>query len=133
MGPRTIRALGRLGGWFLRLWPKLYRTESVGWERVIEARKAGRQLVFCLWHGELLPAILGHCDEGIVTMASRSKDGEVIAVALSVLDYRVARGSTGKGGSRALEAMESVMREERRDAALTVDGPRGPAHVVQPG
>ena len=133
MGPRTVRVLGKLGGLFLRLWPRLYRTEHVGWERVTEARKSGRQLVFCLWHGELLPAILGHCDEGIVTMASRSKDGEVIAVALGVLDYRVARGSTGKGGSRALDEMEEVMRNERRDAALTVDGPRGPVHVAQPG
>ena len=77
-------------------------------------------------------SIQAHRGEGIVTMASRSKDGEVIARWLERNGYVVARGSTSRGGGAALREMVRAMRLGRH-GALTVDGPRGPARVVQPG
>ena len=65
-------------------------------------------------------------------MASQSKDGEWIARWLEANGYVVVRGSTTRGGSQALREMVRQVRSGR-NAALTVDGPRGPARVVAPG
>ncbi len=133
MRPVTARFLGRIAGILLRIYFRLYRTDSIGWDRVLEKRREGFTIVFALWHGELLTPIVLHRGEGVVTMASRSTDGEVITAMLHSINYRVSRGSTKKGGRKALEEMAEIMGTERRDGALTVDGPRGPAHVVQKG
>ena len=77
-------------------------------------------------------SIQAHRGQGIVTMASQSKDGEVIAQWLTLNGYSVVRGSTSRGGSAALREMVRRVRSGRH-AALTVDGPRGPARIVQPG
>ena len=77
-------------------------------------------------------SIQAHRREGIVTMASQSKDGEIIAGWLERNGYVVVRGSTTRGGSQALREMVRHVRSGR-NAALTVDGPKGPARVVAPG
>jgi lysophospholipid acyltransferase (LPLAT)-like uncharacterized protein len=51
---------------------------------------------------------------------------------LEHIGYSVVRGSSSRGGSSALRDMVRQVRGGRH-AALTVDGPRGPARVVQPG
>ena len=96
----------------------------------LEARKV--PILFALWHGRMLVPIQVHRDQGIVTMASKSKDGAIIAEWLSRIGYSVVRGSSSRGGSSALRDMIRQVRTGRH-AALTVDGPRGPARVVQPG
>jgi lysophospholipid acyltransferase (LPLAT)-like uncharacterized protein len=76
--------------------------------------------------------ILAHLHEGIVTMASRSKDGEIIARWLWRNGYIPTRGSTKKGGRAALDEMAEHLRAGRL-AALTIDGPKGPPRVAQAG
>jgi lysophospholipid acyltransferase (LPLAT)-like uncharacterized protein len=76
--------------------------------------------------------IQAHRNQGIVTMASQSEDGEIIARWLERNGYRVVRGSTSRGGGEALRQMVRQVRSGRH-AALTVDGPQGPPRVVQPG
>ena len=88
--------------------------------------------VYTLWHGRMVLPILAHLHESIVTMASRSKDGEIIARWLIRNGYIPARGSTRKGGSAALQEMIELVRAGHA-AALTIDGPKGPPRVVQPG
>jgi len=46
--------------------------------------------------------------------------------------YHAARGSTSRGGVRALAQLKRDM-AGGRPAAFTIDGPRGPARVAQPG
>ena len=92
----------------------------------------GVPFVYTLWHGRMVLCILAHLHEGIITMASRSKDGEIIARWLERNGYVAARGSTGKGGRAGLEDMIAGVRSGRR-AALTVDGPKGPPRVAQAG
>jgi lysophospholipid acyltransferase (LPLAT)-like uncharacterized protein len=46
--------------------------------------------------------------------------------------YAAARGSTSRGGARALVQLRREL-EQNRPVAFTVDGPRGPARVAQPG
>jgi hypothetical protein len=89
-------------------------------------------ILFALWHGRMFLSIQAHRHEGIVTMASRSKDGEIIAGWLERNGYKVVRGSSSRGGSEALREMVRQVRSGRA-AALTVDGPQGPPRQVQPG
>jgi lysophospholipid acyltransferase (LPLAT)-like uncharacterized protein len=108
------------------------RIERLHFDRHEELMRRGVPFVYTLWHGRMVLCILAHLHEGIITMASRSKDGEIIARWLERNGYVAARGSTGKGGRAGLEDMIAGVRAGRR-AALTVDGPKGPPRVAQPG
>jgi len=101
-------------------------------ERYLGLKARGVPFVFALWHGRMVLPILAHRHEGVVTMASRSKDGEIIARWLARNGYLPARGSTTRGGGTALMEMVRQLRAGHA-AALTVDGPKGPPRVVQPG
>jgi lysophospholipid acyltransferase (LPLAT)-like uncharacterized protein len=108
------------------------RIERLHFERYLELRARGVPILFALWHGRMFLPIQLHRGQGIVTMASQSEDGEIIARWLERNGYRVVRGSTSRGGGEALRRMVREVRGGRH-AALTVDGPKGPPRVVQPG
>ena len=94
--------------------------------------RAGRQPILALWHGRILPATLYWRDRGIVVMTSQNFDGEWIARIIARFGFRAARGSTSRGGARALVQLRREL-AAGQPAAFTVDGPRGPARVAQPG
>jgi len=96
----------------------------------LQARRV--PILFALWHGRMFLPIDVHRHEGIVTMASKSLDGNIITCWLENNGYLVTRGSTSRGGSEALRRMVRQVRLGH-NVALTVDGPRGPARVVQSG
>jgi lysophospholipid acyltransferase (LPLAT)-like uncharacterized protein len=108
------------------------RIEEKSAERHRDLLARGVPFAFALWHGRMVVPILAHRHEGVVTMASRSKDGEIIARWLRRNGYVPARGSTTRGGGAALLEMIQEVRAGH-PAALTVDGPKGPPRVVQPG
>jgi lysophospholipid acyltransferase (LPLAT)-like uncharacterized protein len=68
----------------------------------------------------------------MLTMASKSADGEMAARILDRLGYIVVRGSSSSGASSALRKMLHRS-ESHQIIGLTVDGPRGPAWSVQSG
>jgi lysophospholipid acyltransferase (LPLAT)-like uncharacterized protein len=84
------------------------------------------------WHGRILPATFYFRGRGIVVMTSENFDGEWIARIIERFGYGTARGSTSRGGRKAILQMVRAMKNGRA-AGFTVDGPRGPARVVQPG
>jgi lysophospholipid acyltransferase (LPLAT)-like uncharacterized protein len=104
-----------------------------GAEHFDELMRVGRPPILALWHGRILPATLYWRDRGIVAMTSQNFDGEWIARLMARFGYRAARGSTSRGGARALVQMRRELVRGRHSVAFTVDGPRGPARVAQPG
>ena len=88
--------------------------------------------MFAFWHGRILPATLFWKHRGIVVITSQNFDGEWIAGIIRRFGYGTARGSTSRGGARALVQLRRDL-AAGRPAAFTVDGPRGPARVAQPG
>ena len=94
--------------------------------------RAGRAPIFAFWHGRILPATLYWRDRGIVVITSANFDGEWIARLIARFGYRSARGSTSRGGSRALVQLRREL-ASGHPVAFTLDGPRGPARVAQPG
>jgi hypothetical protein len=124
-------ASGLIGGGILGLRATI-RIEEIHMERERGLRAKGVPFIYTLWHGRMVLCILAHLHEDIVTMASRSKDGEIIARWLERNGYVAVRGSTGKGGREALQEMVDYIGAGHR-AALTIDGPKGPPRAAQLG
>jgi lysophospholipid acyltransferase (LPLAT)-like uncharacterized protein len=121
VGSPLIAALGRTLRW-----------QVEGYEHYDAIRRQGRQPIFAFWHGRILPATWFWRDRDIVVMTSENFDGEWIARIIRRFGYGVARGSTSKGGARALARLRREM-HAGKSAAFTLDGPRGPACTAQPG
>jgi lysophospholipid acyltransferase (LPLAT)-like uncharacterized protein len=121
LGYRAVALLGATLRW---------RTE--GFEHFDDAIKSGRQPIMAFWHGRILPATYFFRRRGIVVITSENFDGEWIAGIIERFGYGTARGSTSKGGRRALLQLRRDL-ASGRPAAFTIDGPRGPARVAQPG
>ena len=126
------RLFSLLAGAAIRLLRAAIRVERLHRDRYEGLKARGVPILFALWHGRMFLSILEHRGQGIATMASQSKDGEIIARWLARNGYVVARGSTTRGGGQALRELVRHVRSGRY-AALTVDGPKGPPRVVQPG
>jgi lysophospholipid acyltransferase (LPLAT)-like uncharacterized protein len=97
-----------------------------------DIHRSGHQPILALWHGRILPGLFYLRHRGIVVITSRNFDGEWIARILARYGFGTARGSSSNGGARALVQLRRDL-AEGRPAAFTVDGPRGPARVAQPG
>lgn len=129
---RRVRWIVRAGVWIIRALAGTWRMETIGGEPLADARRRGQRVIFTLWHGELLPLLWHQRGTDVAIVISDHRDGEIIARIAESLGYATVRGSSSKGGSRALIGL---MREisSGRDGAITPDGPRGPARVFAPG
>ena len=107
-----------------------WKIEGAGhYQAVIDS---GQQPILALWHGRILPGLHYFRDRGIVVITSQNFDGEWIARILHRFGFGTARGSSSRGGARALVQLRRELAAGHA-AAFTVDGPRGPARVVQQG
>lgn len=97
-----------------------------------EARMSGRPLIFALWHGRLLPLAWYHRHRGLATLISSSQDGEYIAGVVARWGYTVVRGSSSRGGGKALRELVRLARAGQH-LAVTPDGPRGPREQLKAG
>lgn len=128
--------LPRLLGFLVYLAISVYRLTlriSIVGEKHREAVRAmGKKPLHAIWHQRMVGGILAHRGLGFVTMASKSADGEIIATFLKFWGFKAARGSSSKGGDLAvLEFLEAF--KGAPGAALTPDGPRGPARRCKRG
>ena len=117
-------AIGVLG----RTW----RWRVSGLEHFDAIFASGRFPVMAFWHGRILPALYYFRRRGIVVITSDNFDGEWTAKIIHRFGYTTARGSTSRNAARAVLRAKRRM-EEGHAVGITVDGPRGPALVVQPG
>jgi lysophospholipid acyltransferase (LPLAT)-like uncharacterized protein len=129
---RRVRWSARVGAAVLRMLASTWRVRQVhdeGWRAL---RRQGAPWVFAVWHGDLLAAVCAHRGEGIAMLVSEHSDGEIIARIGAQFGQRTVRGSSSRGGSRALLGLVRALRDGVV-VAVTPDGPRGPRHAVQPG
>lgn len=108
------------------------RSVRIGQENYLRFRREGTPVVFVFWHGQLLPLVHYHRDEGIVVLVSEHADGEYITRVIERHGFGTARGSSTRGGTKGLKALIRAARAGK-DLALTPDGPRGPAGDFKPG
>jgi lysophospholipid acyltransferase (LPLAT)-like uncharacterized protein len=129
---RKAAAIAAVGGPLIAALGSTYRWRVDGFSHYESIVASGRQPIFAFWHGRILPATLFWKDRGIVVITSQNFDGEWIAGIIRRFGYGTARGSTSRGGARALVQLRSDL-ANGRPVAFTIDGPRGPARVAQPG
>jgi lysophospholipid acyltransferase (LPLAT)-like uncharacterized protein len=108
------------------------RWQTEGLEHLDKIAADGRLPIMAFWHGRILAATYYFRHRGIVVITSENFDGEWIAGIIERFGYGTARGSTSRGALRALLQLKRDMAAGWA-AAFTVDGPRGPAGVSQPG
>ena len=92
--------------------------------------------IVAFWHGELLMQPFNYHKlkpkSKVSAIISDHKDGEAITRTVEFLGIDSIRGSSSKGGLKALmNAIKEL--KEGNDIAITPDGPRGPRHSVANG
>lgn len=109
-----------------------WRRRVVNREAVDALRARKEPIIFAFWHGQMLPLLYQHRDEGVAILISSHRDGELIAQVAHRLGYRTVRGSSSRGAGRALLGMVREL-EAGGEVAVTPDGPRGPAERFASG
>ena len=101
------------------------------WEEPSEKALACK-VIQPFWHRSIIPATYCFRNRGIAVMTSSSFDGEYIARIIEKFGFRAVRGSSTRGGVRALRGMHREI-EAGHGVAFTIDGPTGPRYVAKPG
>ncbi len=108
------------------------RIELRGFEKVRPIINS-RKFIWAVWHSRLLlPNYLSRGLEG-TAMVSSSEDGEFVARILKRQGHEAFRGSTTRGGIKALSALIKKLKEKQRVSIIIPDGPQGPRFKVKLG
>lgn len=124
--------LGVLLGAVARVWLMTLRL-TVDVHPALLKEAPGRPWVLAFFHGKQWPLLAWRRRRPTAVMVSHSADGAIQARALSILGFSIVRGSSSRGGARALAAIIRLLETRAHDAAFAVDGPRGPYGVPKPG
>lgn len=122
VGPGFLVGLGR--SWRFR------EVDSRG--RPAAGRYRAGKGIYALWHAQQLPLTLRHRSENIAVIVSQHRDGEIISRMVEGIGYRTIRGSSTRGGSKALHEFSRAA-SEGHSLAITTDGPQGPPRKCKPG
>ena len=108
------------------------RVKYIGREIEEQLKKQGKTWIYTAWHENTAMTAWFIRNQQVAMMASDSKDGEIIARGISLFGNIPVRGSASKGGAKAVKAMVKLLKQGH-SAAITPDGPRGPARQLQRG
>jgi lysophospholipid acyltransferase (LPLAT)-like uncharacterized protein len=128
VGGTLLRAFGpRALAWLSGTWQE----ELAGAEH-LERALAGRGFLIAMWHGRMVVPIHYFRERGWHVLVSPSEDGDLSEGLLERFGYAVVRGSSSRGGARALRELRAIL-DAGGVVVITPDGPRGPMHSVNPG
>jgi lysophospholipid acyltransferase (LPLAT)-like uncharacterized protein len=103
-----------------------------GVEQVERARAERGAVLYVFTHGVILPLAYTHRNRGVYVLISESRDGEIITRITGRMGLKAVRGSSTRGGGRAVVELARLARAGH-DLAITPDGPKGPRGSVGPG
>ncbi len=124
--------IGFFGSSLVRLLFYTIRIEERPHNYPKQQKVQGRRVIYAFWHPFMLIPGYAARNLGIMVLVSQHSDGEYIAQVIKWLGYCVVRGSTTRGGGRA---MLSIIKSAREWGALAItpDGPKGPVYKAQSG
>ena len=132
---RPARWLIAVGFRVLQLWVRTLRYEIDDRAGVI-GKPADQTYIGALWHNRLLifPFVLRRffSNRHGAALISASRDGDLLADAITRFGFDVVRGSSSRLGASAIFQLTDVL-ASGRDVVITPDGPRGPAYELGPG
>ncbi len=111
---------------------KTSKIEIVGFEKVRPLLKR-KKFIGAIWHSRIL-FFSYYCGTwwNAYILVSQSDDGEIIARILERQGFRTIRGSTTRGGRKALSTMIKKI-NQGNIGAIIPDGPQGPRFKIQKG
>jgi lysophospholipid acyltransferase (LPLAT)-like uncharacterized protein len=119
----------------LRLYFLMIRIRPVNDEEILRHLRQGGKAIAAIWHQRIL-IVLGYARRlgkfAPAVMISKSRDGEMIADVCRRLNFRPVRGSSSRGGMKALAAMIEDLALHPL-AVHVVDGPQGPRGIIKAG
>jgi len=124
-----------LGGWLMRLLGLSARVEIRGFEAAVgKGRRAVPSAIYAFWHDQLLnmSAFAATRFKHVAILVSHHRDGEIIARVVKALGLDVIRGSSTRGGAKAIAELAEYLRSGG-SVVFTPDGPRGPRHKASEG
>ena len=138
---RLLLALGtRLVVALLGLLRRTCRVEVVeGRERVERIVADGEPVILAFWHNRAIVGANYLIQEMVargypmVLVASRSRDGELVARFAGAHGVGSVRGSSSRGGRAALSGSYRALVDDHQAPIIIPDGPRGPAYELKPG
>lgn len=104
-------------------------------EQWLNHLKHGGKVLLCLWHQQLFAGIrqsMSYSSYHPSVMISKSRDGDLIAGFMKTIGWIPVRGSSSRGGGRALREMITRL-DESGLAVHILDGPQGPIGKVKIG
>ena len=93
-------------------------------------------MLMCVWHGRLLfPCIWAKTRRKKPwIVASNHRDAQIIVNIFKKWNFKIIRGSSGKGGKKVTDKMEMIFCSgEDNWIGVTNDGPKGPIQIAKPG
>ena len=92
---------------------------------------ADQRFIWAMWHDMAVIPIFARRQARTTALVSLHRDGTFVEGVLKQANLPVVRGSSGRGGSRALRTLLALA--QTRDIAVTPDGPRGPRRQIKDG
>jgi len=132
--PRSFldRLIPAVGAFAFRALSLTLRHRVENAEQIEALRASGQPFILASQHGRLLLGVIYFRRFRPVIAVSQSRDGDRIARIVERLGWEPARGSSSRGGVRALLALVREV-SRGRVAAHIIDGPKGPAGEIKPG
>ncbi len=117
---------------FVRLLWATVRASFTGEENISPFLDRKKPFIFAFWHGTLLLMVYAFRSDKRTFLVSFHRDGELITRVIKRFGIEATRGSTTRGGVKALL---SLVRRAKQgySIAFTPDGPKGPARKAQQG
>ena len=122
--------LGYIAWTLIRIINRMLTVEVVHPEHDIGL--TGAPAIYASWHGRLFFPLMQKRDCGIYVVVSEHRDGEIITKTLERAGFDTLRGSTTRGGARALAQVIRTLKKGGQ-IGFTPDGPKGPKGQLQAG
>lgn len=92
-----------------------------------------KRRIYIFWHEyiQFFVCLRRHCQ--LAMLLSKHSDADVLDELANLLGFKGVRGSTNRGGVKALREMMHLEQDENYHLTITPDGPRGPRRVLAPG
>jgi hypothetical protein len=87
--------------------------------------------LYCVWHDQIVLTVFSGRPKNMAGLVSGHQDGSYLADAMKLVGIAAVRGSSKRGGSRAMG--ELLQRVRKYHVAITPDGPRGPRRKLKAG
>lgn len=111
---------------------KTSRVVYLNKENSEKVEKKYKKVVYAFFHNRLLYLAYAYRKTMIGVMVSQHRDGDYITGVIKKCKFKAIRGSTTRGGIRALIEIINYSKEGY-SIALTPDGPKGPKYSIQEG